>query len=725
MENNTSNYAKWIPEAGGYVHNGVVVSKNPLYDNTGRQQIEVDIANLTTPKPSGTQENQANSGVDVNAGITQAGSLGTLNTNTPNPGLGTINTPATNSNVAGQTVLSPIDQINKDYEYMVATNNIKGQIDKLTQLSQMTGVDYSQTINDLWNQRSQKIKNEDNAYTEAIAQARQAGDEQLAQELTIKQQLYRDNVGYYDQLGRDLQNGQDSLYVDYQTTYMQGINDITNGILSQLNNLINFQYSPELDMNLQVAQGYAVGAVKEQMNHTGMYYSSMTQSAIARAVAELVPVYEEMAKDEIRENISLLQNVGNYLMNLEEMQLGIWEAQLNMKIKANAEKRAQINQAIDNANARGYYTNEEAVLLGVPAGTESHEARIRAEDKQDEIEKEQRQLQNQMTLAKYNKELQLQLTQAEYALKNYYSSTPTENTVDVVEYKYDDEGNKIAEYKYKTSSSQLSNNNGITNGSIMGEYSEAVKSAISKLQDSEGNYDYEKIKSYISNNEFKNMSDEDKNDLAIDVQANYYKNRIEELSKNFGDDRDKTAEAIRNIISEVEEYADLVKEANINNDMARIVVNDLYNDVFSKINDAEKFNFVVGGTREGEASKALAEIGIISSMERKENNEILASLAKDYEQLKEQLTNIYRGNSTGASSNTSVDNMLTENKGGSTSDKKIYVTLNPPDSSGYSVEEFAKRLGFKYDKDKGKAFYYEGNYPDLPEVYKNNRNYVK
>lgn len=772
MESNTPNYARWIPEAGGYVHNGTVVSKNPVYGEDGRTQIEVDITKLQTPKTPGTQENQAGSDTDVNANATQLGSLGSLANNTAKPEFGSVSSPATTSNVAGQTVLSPLDQINKDYEYMVATGNLKGQIDKLTQISQMTGVDYSNTINDLWNQRSQKIKSEDSAYAQAIAEARQSGNEPLAQELTLKQQMYRDSVGYFDQMGRDFVNQKDTLQIDYETTYMQGISDITNGIMSQLNNLINFQYNPQMDLNLQVAQGYAVGAVKEQMNHTGMYYSSMTQSAIARAVAELVPVYEKMAREEIKDNISLLQNVGNYLMNLENMQLSIWEAQLTMKFKANAERRAEINQAIENANARGYYTNEEAILLGVPAGTESYEARTRAENKQDEIEKELRTLQIQQVMADYNKNIQKELMREEYNLKAQYSNGSSGSSGKATIKTTDDDGNEITttmDYDEAlarglikgTEAQAQSANNGNSyvdkdGNVILSNYSKAVQDAINSLKDSDGAYSSDTIKSYILSNKFKNLPADDRDNIIHILQNDYYKNKIGELALNFSDDYSKTTSAVNQAYKDILEFANLTR-ATGESRAYEADIKDLYDTLFTAIDGADKFDYVLGDLGNENTNKANSKIfaksDVITAMEKDKDNSILNDLSQmpEYKQIRTDADNAYKTatlvgqvtenvkgffsnmfgtvgglftpNKAQESSAQKDTNALTENTtAGTKSDKKIYVTITPPDSSEYSIEEFAKRIGFEYDSKKGKPYYYEGAYPEIQSIYKK---YVK
>ena len=130
MDNEAPKYADWVPEAGGYVANGKVVSKSPLYDEGGKLRMYVDptvFGNTQTASPqaqptntlvgnSGVQTaNIAGSGTDANAAATSIGSNGSLNLNTANTDNSAISSPATKSNVTGDIVLNPVDKANQDY----------------------------------------------------------------------------------------------------------------------------------------------------------------------------------------------------------------------------------------------------------------------------------------------------------------------------------------------------------------------------------------------------------------------------------------------------------------------------------------------------------------------------------------------------------------------------------------------------------------------------------
>ena len=672
------NYAKWIPEAGGYVYNGNIVSTNPIYDNTGRQEVDVDISRLTPQSSTtdvtkqqpasavdtsiGTQLNQAGSNEDVNSTATKAGAMASLNLNKENSNYGVLNTPATSSVVAGEIKpVSPLEQAQKDYQYMVATNNLKGQIDALTTMGQLDGVDYSQQITDLTKQRNQKIMNQDNAYSQQISDAYASGDYQTAATLRAEQQAYRDKVGYQNALQSDYEMKQAEVELDYQETYMQGVNDITNAILQQVSNLINFQYNPNNDMALQVAQGYAVGAVKEQMNHTGMYYSTMTQSAIARAVAELVPVYEKMAKEEIQQNIQLLQNTANFLLNLEETQFNLWKGQIEMKWEANAEKRKEYQAALDRANAWGYVSNEDAAILNVSPGTLSPEAIKEARALQQQIDKENRALQQDKELARYKADLELEYAQKSAMIKAAYATSSssgsrnsggsaggslsmTELTKTLVPYiKAGMSDEDLISLAYN-----LGKNDSVVFGAISAakqqatdETSKAYTEELDKLdkvsndvKENVSSLDLlKKYNTYLSGSQsttdtkefiskLNGLDDSDRLPILDSLYTEKVANEIDKQAAKFSNDSGPTSEAIDKSIKKIEDYASLQNDVDAN-----YYAEKGYKRLIDKINDAEAVDTSwwdwFGST---ENDKKDAKQRVIDSIEKTGNTELLTAI---------------------------------------------------------------------------------------------------
>lgn len=454
MDNETPRYATWIPEAGGYVANGNVVSKSPMYDEAGKLKLDVDTSVFGNTQPLKTQPQVANqaqtnvgvttaniqgSGTDANAAVTNIGNMASLADNKQNGLDSVLSSPAMRSPSAGEPILTVEQQDLKEIQDAKARNDLQGMINGYTKLGRDTGVDYSATISDLTKQRQQKIQTTDDQYLQSIndlwnqvSTAKSQGDitgdytkynQALAEytQLLSDQEKWRNDVGYAQSMADMYRAEEEAIELDYVPTYLQGISDISNQIIQMYPAILNFEYNPNTDTSLYMAQGYAQSRVKETMNATGMYYSTMTQSAIAKAVAELVPVYEKMAREEMIENFKLLQTTANFLLDLEQTQFNLWKSQIELKWEANQEKRKQIAQAIENANARGYFTNEEAALLGVAPGTESPDARNRAQAKQDQIEAEERTLIQEKALAKYKEGLEEdKLREQERLQEKYY-----------------------------------------------------------------------------------------------------------------------------------------------------------------------------------------------------------------------------------------------------------------------------------------------------------------
>lgn len=450
MDNEAPKYADWVPEAGGYVANGKVVSKSPLYDEGGKLRMYVDpkeFGNIQPASPqaqptntlvgnSGVQTaNIAGSGTDANAAATSIGSNGSLNLNTANTDNSAISSPATKSNVTGDIVLNPVDKANQNYQDAIGRNDLQGAINALTELGRLTGQDYSTQINDLTNSRNQKIRDIDDQFLykkqqlqDAYNQAIKSGDTEAAQNaadqlnaLNSQQDQWRNQVGYQSAMNDMQRREEEEILIDYQSAYMGGINDIANQIAQATQALINFQYDPTQDSNLLRAQAMVEARMRNNGAATGMYYSSTTQYAIAQAVGELIPVYQKMAREEAMENINLLQSTASFLMNLEKTQFDMWATQVEMKWRENEEKRKQWQQALDASNARGYVNNEEAMWLGVEPGSLSKEAQDHARDLQEQIEKEQRQFEQEKALASFKMQLEIEKMKREYQLKTSYA----------------------------------------------------------------------------------------------------------------------------------------------------------------------------------------------------------------------------------------------------------------------------------------------------------------
>ena len=436
MDNETPRYAEWIPEAGGYVSNGRLLSKSPMYDAEGKFRLQVDPSNFSNtqqqnsalisqgqaasnnPISGMTTSNSQGSGTDANAAATGIGSMGSITNNTATTA-GVLNTPATQSPQVKIEPANDMQKINQMYQEAVARGDLKAQIDALTEASKLDGIDRTEQINQLWQQRGDKIRRQDDEYLRQINNA--TTEEEYYQALS-DQKAYRDMVGYDEQIERDYQTRKQEIAIDYERTWDKGISDMTNAIIQLTGNILNFQYDPYADQNLQRAQEYTRAVMTEQFANTGMYASSAVTYAITAAVAELVPVYEKMAKEEMRDNLAILQSTANYLMNLDEYQFNQWKAQIQMKWQANEEKQKEFDRAIENANARGYFTNDEAAIVGVTPGSESFAARQAAIEKQEAIEKENRELLNKMALEEFKTTMSIEEKKLQAELDDWKNS---------------------------------------------------------------------------------------------------------------------------------------------------------------------------------------------------------------------------------------------------------------------------------------------------------------
>lgn len=607
MENEAPNYAKWIPEAGGYVANGQVVSKSPVYeeDGSGKMKLNVDASAFQPQQQPSTSSskyandpitnymvgdrgemislNQQGSKEDANSLMTGSGSLGSLNNNTATTG-GVLTSPATTS---PNTNLKPsqisglsTDDLMAQYAQFQAENNYQGMINTLTQMSAADGIDRSAMINNLQRARGEKIMSQDDKYLQAINQARQyaeqTGDYTQYNQLVAEQQAYRDMVGYQDAMQRQYNMEMEDQKLDYESTWTQATNDMTNAIIQMTSSLLNFQYDPSADENLLRAQAHTELMMRNNAAATGMYYSSTTQYAIAQAIGELVPVYQKMAKEEAMENLKLLQSTANYLMNVEEHQFDMWKAQIEMQWAANNEKRKEWQQAIDSSNARGYVSNEEALILGVPAGSMSYEERQRMEAKQDQIESDARKLEQSMILEQFKDQLDLesyaqkQAIQAKYEVSTYAQKQAIQAQYDLNTYAR----KRQIDAAYGNGSGGGNKGGKGTTTTPDGETIELPEGYQDTLKYLQG------LKSYNATDRYNAVKDllADKVDLYIMEQKN-----------NFGEDYGKTKDAVTAATNKIIEYANLLNDAGI--DGAESYAEYMFDNLFEQIDAATKFDY--------------------------------------------------------------------------------------------------------------------------------------
>lgn len=603
------NNATWIPEAGGYVYNGQIISQKPIYDSNGKQIVNVS-ANQINSNSSQTAnanniQNQTGATVSETATAnksntnmqTAIGSLGATNTNTATTGTA-VSSPATSSPQTNAQPQDPVQKYITDYSTSLANGDLNGQINALIELDKYTvsqgGVpQYSEVIGNLQKQNTEQVTNTVNEYALQIAEATRTGNTSLANGLQQELASFKQENDY----ASVLQNKQAEIETEYSFAYMQGINDITNGILSLLGQYGSFQYDPYSDPALQMAQGYAVSSVKEQMNSTGMYYSSMTQSAITRAINELIPVYEKMAKDEILQNINLLQSTASYLLNLEKSQFDMWASQIEMQILKNQEKRAEIEHAWDRVNNLGYVDNEASLVLGVDVGTLSPEVRKMMLNEEMTIRAEERALKIEKELASYSHSLALEKMQKEQEYKVALENLQHANDKDLADYKASLEGTltnggTLSDTVLKKYAEGLNNQN-VSKYDIMTEVRTSAKDDNVAKAVIATAYDEENMK-YIFNNE-----------LLSEIGLETY-HEILKLTENYKGKED----VIANMDSIVKDVETKVANKELTNEQALLYLagigEDTLYDFFEENSDGYNSNTLGGASKK--AVKASTDV---------------------------------------------------------------------------------------------------------------------
>lgn len=160
----------------------------------------------------------------------------------------------------------------------------------------------------------------------------------------------------------------------YKSQYSDAINQIANNILN-----MRFSYNPDEDDLLQQATNYVTQNTYESMNSKGILNSSMTAERVAKVVGDLIPQYEKMAREEFEASFSRMINMANLIMNMDDRSFTIWKDARDQRWKEQEaeyeKKQKEIQNAWNKVDQLGYVDNESALLLNIPAGTLSKDAR--------------------------------------------------------------------------------------------------------------------------------------------------------------------------------------------------------------------------------------------------------------------------------------------------------------------------------------------------------------
>jgi len=129
------------------------------------------------------------------------------------------------------------------------------------------------------------------------------------------------------------------------------------------------------------------------------------------------------AYNRYRDQITDIKDLANFVLNLDQMEFDrfrymtdlryrIFEYEYNAYKDALQNRKDKIQEAMDRTNLLGYVTNQDAIILGVPAGTLSQAARERAERMEDYIKQSEIDLENRLKIMQEQKKIDLELIKA-------------------------------------------------------------------------------------------------------------------------------------------------------------------------------------------------------------------------------------------------------------------------------------------------------------------------
>ena len=417
-----------------------------------------------------------------------------------------------------------------DYRYGVSINDYQAQINALNALDQYRidkGYEpiYTDTVYELTNRRTEKIKNAISEFDRRIAEAYNSGNYEEAQAIGQELLDYKKMTNYNDT--PQTYNPRD--VADYMANleYRSNYDGIINGIVSELLTA-RFTYNPAEDEALIKAQQYAANTAMEKMNARGLLNSSMTAQIVTATIAQLQPTYEKMAREEFYENIERLQSMANFIVDLDDRQYKRWLEEVDRNLAYYSALKDEVSYMWDRVNQMGYVDNEASLILGVAPGSLSPSARQAIQEQDAKTQNEYNKLMSDIALAQAKAELDVETYRQKQAIETSNYATK----------KYIDNQYKNSNSNNGTSTDiQVSDNTRFT-GQLDGEY----------------------LKSQLNVMASKKSQDEAKWDMIYYARANA-KNREAWLKAiGGGDYYEGWTEAEANeILNEMAEYSDAIK----------------------------------------------------------------------------------------------------------------------------------------------------------------------
>jgi hypothetical protein len=244
---------------------------------------------------------------------------------------------------------------------------------------------------------------------------------------------------------------EDWLKTPYASQYAPMIQGLVQQILGR-----QFNYNPANDAQFQQASKELTRNVLETMNARGILNSTVTENQVQQGVADLMPQYQQIARQNFMNEGQLLMSqvdmltgldqtaYGRYqdegtrlagaldtVMKMDDNQYQKWKDAYEIRYQTERDKvndaltkaetdRQKIKDAWDRTSELGYVDNESSIILGVPAGTLSKEAREAKTRREEELADQRTSFSRQLALidAQYEKEKKIS------ALKDVGSVAP-------------------------------------------------------------------------------------------------------------------------------------------------------------------------------------------------------------------------------------------------------------------------------------------------------------
>lgn len=223
----------------------------------------------------------------------------------------------------------------------------------------------------------------------------------------------------------------------YVAQYAPEIEGLVKNILSR-----QFNYDPANDAQLQLATKEVTRNVLETMNQRGVLNSTLSRDGVMQGVADLLPQYQQLARSAFNDEGEQLMSKVDMLMGIDETQYGRYQDegtklanvldtvmqmddnqyqkwsdaytrryqtqrdQVNDAANKVEADRQAVKDAWDRTSELGYVDNQSSIVIGVPAGTLSKEAREAKIQREQEIADQRTSLNQQLAVinAQYAKE---------------------------------------------------------------------------------------------------------------------------------------------------------------------------------------------------------------------------------------------------------------------------------------------------------------------------------